>query len=818
MSSRASQRASVVVAELGPTNTGKTHRAIERMLEHDSGMMGLPLRLLAREVYDRVTAKVGEGRVALMTGEEKRLPQRPDYWICTVEAMPMDRPVDFLAVDEIQLAAHRERGHVFTDRLLHARGRRETWFLGADTMRPLVAQLVPEAQFKRATRLSQLRYRGRKSLKSLPPRTAVVAFSAERVYELAESVRRLHGGVAVVLGALSPRTRNAQVAMYQSGEVQYLVATDAIGLGLNLDLDHVAFAGLSKFDGFEPRPLFPDELAQIAGRAGRHLNDGTFGTINGHPELEPRVIQAIETHRFPAVRSLVWRNVALDFRTPDALLESLARPPPNPAFQRVERADDFDALKQLIDDADVHAVTARTGGEGVALLWEVCQIPDFRKRLFGQHVSLLREIFLQVSARGGQLDETWLSRQVMPLADVSGDIHTLMDRLAAIRIWTYVSNRSRWLADAQAWQERTRQMEDALGDALHARLVERFVERAARRTPRRFQRAQEAANKQKPAAKSDSPFASLGQWLVDEPSGAAEGEGALTEEQFVAQVVEAPHAAFEIDHVGRVSFEGEPLARLVPGHELRTPLIALSEPETWTGGARRRLERRMLALARDVVTEAMGGFPGDSLSGEGRSPATRGLAFRLADGLGVVDRVEAEEQWARLTDEERSRFREWGVQEGHRYGYVEGALSLRALERRTLLTSLFEGRAPPEGVPREPVVPAERFEGHVDPWLYGYERVADVALRFDVLERVAHAISDPEVRPRPAALLRETGLDPREVAEVGRALGGEVTDSDPARVPAVEGHPKKRRRRPRGRRGGQQRDTAATGSGPKSSS
>jgi ATP-dependent RNA helicase SUPV3L1/SUV3 len=338
----------------------------------------------------------------------------------------------------------------------------------------MVQGLIPQASVKRATRLSQLRYAGRRSLKSLPPRSAVVAFSADRVYELAEALRRLRGGVAVVLGALSPRTRNAQVAMYQAGEVQYLVATDAIGMGLNLDLNHVAFAGLSKFDGAEQRDLFPDELAQIAGRAGRHLNDGSFGTLNTLPELHPRVVSAIESHRFPAVRSLIWRNAALDFASPEALLDSLSRAPQHNAFVRVERADDFDALKDLSHVPAIRDVA--TDKARVELLWQVCQIPDFRKGLFGQHVTLLRETFLQLTEGDGKLDQDWLARQVSPLDDVAGDIHTLMDRLAAIRIWTYISHRSSWLHDAEQWQERTRHIEDALGDALHERLVVGFVD------------------------------------------------------------------------------------------------------------------------------------------------------------------------------------------------------------------------------------------------------------------------------------------------------------------------------------------------------
>ncbi|NOK03340.1 MULTISPECIES: helicase-related protein [Myxococcus] len=791
MNSSPSSRSSVVVAELGPTNTGKTHRAIERMLEHGSGIMGLPLRLLAREVYDRVTARVGEGRVALMTGEEKRVPPRPDYWICTVEAMPTDKPVDFLAVDEIQLAAHRERGHVFTDRLLHARGRKETWFLGADTMRPMVQTLIPHASVKRATRLSQLRYAGHRSLKSLPPRSAVVAFSADRVYELAESLRRLRGGVAVVLGALSPRTRNAQVAMYQSGEVQYLVATDAIGMGLNLDLNHVAFAALSKFDGADQRELYPDELAQIAGRAGRHLNDGSFGTLNTLPELPPRVVSAIETHRFPAVRSLIWRNAALDFSSPEALLDSLARAPGHSAFIRVERADDFDALKDLSRVPTIQDLA--TGPAMVELLWQVCQIPDFRKGLFGQHVALLRETFLQLTAGDGKLDAVWLNKQVAPLDDVSGDIHTLMDRLAAIRIWTYISHRPGWLNEAEHWQERTRGIEDALGDALHERLVERFVQRAARRSTRRFVKATA-----RPPSGSASPFAKLGQMLEEMPG--AEGF-AITEEQFVQRVVDASHDAFQVDATGAISFEGEPLARLVRGTDRRSPLVALAEPEVWTGGARQRLERRLLALARDLVTEAMGGFPAESFSGAGRNAAARGLAYRLSEGLGVITQGEAHEQWRLLDEEARARLTEQGVCEGHRFVYVAEALSPHALARRSMLTSLFLQRTCPTGVPREPVLQLSELDRR-DARAYGYEVLGSVVLRIDIVERLCEALRHPHGGRQVQALMQDLRLEGGIRARVLRELGG------------ATGNPPPRRRRRR--RGGAAQVSGTSGAHPSS--
>ncbi|HWB80292.1 MAG TPA: helicase-related protein, partial [Nannocystaceae bacterium] len=465
--------AAPLTALLGPTNTGKTHRAIERMLEHRTGMIGLPLRLLARELYDRVTMRVGEQAVALVTGEEKRVPPHPRYWICTVESMPEQLDVEFVAVDEIQLAAHPQRGHTFTQRMLRARGISETWLLGAETMRPMVEALLPTAHIERHPRFSNLSYVGTLGLGGLPPRTAVVAFSVPDVYELAERLRQRHGGTAVVLGALSPRTRNAQVARYEAGEVHYMVATDAIGMGLNMDVDRVVFAALHKFDGSEVRPLEPTELAQIAGRAGRYTRDGAFGTLRPLPGLPARVAAAIEGHQFPPIRRLVWRNDELDFASLDALRESLHERPRHRALQVVARADDHDALVSL---ARIEEVRARAhGAEQVELLWEVCRIPDFRKLMLDSHVQLLAAIYLQLSGPSGMIDVDWMATRIKRLDDTSGDIDALTQRIAFIRTWTYVASHERWVPNAEHWQEVTRAIEDRCSDALHERLTERFA-------------------------------------------------------------------------------------------------------------------------------------------------------------------------------------------------------------------------------------------------------------------------------------------------------------------------------------------------------
>ncbi|MGV6803541.1 MAG: helicase-related protein, partial [Ruegeria sp.] len=463
-----------IVAVLGPTNTGKTHYAIERMLGYRTGVIGLPLRLLAREVYDKIVAIRGPSVVALVTGEERIVPPRTQYWVCTVEAMPDGMGTDFVAVDEIQLCADPERGHVFTDRLLHMRGTHETLYLGADTMRGPITALVPQAQFVRRERMSQLVYTGSKKISRMPPRSAIVGFSVDNVYAIAELLRRQKGGAAVVMGALSPRTRNAQVDLYQNGEVDYLVATDAIGMGLNLDVDHVAFSALSKFDGRRMRPLAPNELAQIAGRAGRGMSDGTFGVTGEAPPLDEGVAQAIMDSRFTPIKKINWRNAALRFGTLDALISSLEASPDSEHLVKARPADDLNALKSLAQAPDV---TARASdGPSIRLLWDVCRIPDFRSISHNEHAGLLETIFEHLHERGA-IPEDFLARQIRRIDRIDGDIDSLSKRLAYIRTWTYVAQRNGWVRDESHWRAETRAVEDRVSDALHERLTQRFVDR-----------------------------------------------------------------------------------------------------------------------------------------------------------------------------------------------------------------------------------------------------------------------------------------------------------------------------------------------------
>src|SRR5437899_5712297 len=443
-----------LLAVLGPTNTGKTHLAIERMLGHTSGMIGFPLRLLARENYDRIVKLRGARSVALITGEEKVLPPNPSYFVCTAESMPLDRQVDFLAVDEIQLCADPERGHVFTARLLHARGLQETMFLGADTIKPLMKRFVRDVEHVSRPRFSTLSYTGHKKVTRLPPRSAVVAFTVADVFSLAEVIRRQRGGTAVVLGALSPRARNAQVGMFQAGEVDYLVATDAIGMGLNMDLDHVAFARIGKFDGRGPRRLTAAEIAQIAGRAGRHMNDGTFGTTAEQRSFDPEIVEAVESHRFDPLTKLNWRNTRLRFESVAALLKSLDERPTAPGLVQTREADDHRVLRALARTQEIAALAVHPGA--VRLLWEVCQIPDFRKVLSDRHTRLLGQCFIHLASPVQRLPTAWIADQMANLHSINGDIDALMARIAHIRTWTYITHRSDWVEVAGALQDRAR--------------------------------------------------------------------------------------------------------------------------------------------------------------------------------------------------------------------------------------------------------------------------------------------------------------------------------------------------------------------------
>lgn len=783
-----------ITALLGPTNTGKTHRAIEQMLRHRSGMIGLPLRLLAREVYDRVTAKIGEERVALVTGEEQRIPPRPNYWICTVESMP-DREVDFVAVDEIQLAAHPQRGHTFTDRLLHARGKHETWFLGADTIAPLLDELLPTATIENAPRLSKLSYTGTHGLGSLPPRTAVVAFSAEAVYSIAEALRQQHGGAAVVLGALSPRTRNAQVAMYQAGEVQHLVATDAIGMGLNMDVDRVVFAALAKFDGREHRPLDLAELAQIAGRAGRFTRDGGFGTLRPLTGLSPRVVDALEHHRFAPLHRLVWRNSTLDFSSVENLLEALRTRPRRRSLRLVDQADDYEALTRLVRIEEVRAL-ARTEA-AIELLWEVCRIPDYRKLLVDSHVQLLAAIFQQLCGPAQQIDEDWMAGRIKRLDDTEGDIDTLMSRIAFTRTWTYITHRTHWVPNAEQWQETTRQIEDRHSDALHERLTARFVDRID--TGARHGRPRPTRKVRKPVpidpqVVEDSPFAALLDLSVPEAPGQRLPHE-VARAQWVQRVVDGGFDDFAADDDGFIRFEDEAIARLSRGPDLLHPAVHLHDLDDLGAGAQRRIERRMQAWARDLADGLLAPLRELEEHQELRSHA-RGLLYQLAQGLGTVARRDAAPQLGALRADSRARLAEAGVVIGGNAVFLPALCKGWALRRRRVLIFAWTGRPAPVPERANASFPAADDVAPQEYVRMGFIAIAGRAIRVDQLERM-HAVLEGFGRESfelPAELGSWIGCRRPQLEAVVRALGYRAEDGRWSRRKSKRRPSRKKRR------------------------
>ena len=660
------------MAVLGPTNTGKTHLAVERMLGHHSGMIGLPLRLLAREIYDRVVKLKGVREVALITGEEKIVPPRANYFVCTVEAMPLGREVDFLAIDEIQLCADPERGHVFTHRLLHARGKSETMLLGAGTMAPLIRRLLPRAEIVSRERFSSLRYTGSKKLTRLPRRTAIVAFSADDVYAIAELIRRQRGGAAVVMGSLSPRTRNAQVALYQSGEVDFLVATDAIGMGLNMDVDHVAFAGLRKFDGRKTRYLHPQEIGQIAGRAGRHIRDGTFGVTGEAEEMDEDLVAAVETHEFHPVQSAEWRNHRLDFANLPSLIRSLDAKPPREGLMLSAEAIDEKALKRLAEDEDiVHRVRDRVALER---LWEVCQTPDFRKQSPDEHLRLVRALFDALTTGRRRVPNDWMAGQFSGLDRTEGEIDTLATRLAGVRTLTYIANRPNWLHDPAHWQGVTRALEDRLSDALHEKLMARFIDRRTSALMRQLgERGELLAGVGEDGAVTveghyvgrlnglafEAPKAATS---LEEKAlrGAAQRAVAPEVARRLGRLAAEPDEAFTLTPDGALLWRGGAAGVLAADGKVR--LIGELGPETARERARQRLqaflaaerERRLAPLSRLERAMAEGRLKG----------LPRGIGHRLAEAGGIIDKRPVEADLKALSQSERRSLRELGVRIG----------------------------------------------------------------------------------------------------------------------------------------------------------
>jgi ATP-dependent RNA helicase SUPV3L1/SUV3 len=766
-----------VVALLGPTNTGKTHRAIQRMLEHSSGMIGLPLRLLAREIYDRVSSLRGEDAVALITGEERRIGRDARYFICTVEAMPVDKPVSFIAVDEIQLAGDANRGHVFTDRILYARGLRETFFLGSLTIAPLLQRLIPGIDIRSYQRYSSLSYRAPIRLNSLPPRTALVAFSVERVYALAEELRRRHGGTAVVLGALSPRTRNAQVAMYQAGEVRYMVATDAIGMGLNMDIDHVAFDGLRKFDGQTVRELYPQEVGQIAGRAGRYRKDGSFSPTEAAGAFNSRLVERVEKHDYPTLKTLFYRNSSLDFSTPALLLASLRRPSGSICLVDAKQEEDELFLREILRDPDIYRSIQTP--EALQLLWEVCRIPDFRKTLTDSHLQLLKQLYGFLIK--GYLSEDFLNASIQRLDRPEGDVDALTTRLAWVRTWTYVTHKSEWLGEkAEEWQAQARAVEDRLSDALHASLTERFVDPSSRILGRRIQTVGEEGEVHVGGVRAGKL---MGLCFQLDPAVSDARIEKHVRSQLQAEIQERLERAVAAQHKQFsqkdlvIFYQDGPVARLLQGPSLLEPQLKLVRNELLGPGDQARLLRRLSAWLKDEVLKLTAFFDVPGLS-----RPVRALSYRLQEGLGSIPRQEVQDLVREFRPADWALVKNMKIQVGDLHAFCRPLLTPEFLSLRLWLAALFLGLS---GVPllepqrrREAEAQSKELEGRegVPDRLYalaGYQRLQGELFRVDQLQAVVERVRSRK-GPIPVAQLVESAKTPERAVIVAGHLGWEL--------------------------------------------
>ncbi len=738
-----------IKAILGPTNTGKTHYAIDRMLAHGTGMIGLPLRLLAREVYDRIIAEKGAPHAALITGEERICPDTARYLVCTVESMPASRRVDFVAIDEIQLATDEERGHVFTDRILNLRGQHETLLLGSDAMRGVLKELGIGAETEARQRFSQLRYIGQTKITKLPKRTAIVAFSSEDVYAIAELLKRQKGGAAVVMGALSPRTRNAQVALYQSGEVDYIVATDAIGMGLNLDVDRVVFASGTKFDGRRHRSLTPSEFGQIAGRAGRFRTDGEFGETAACPPLPEAVWKAIESHVYDPADAIHWRASDLDFTSLRSLIRSLERPSGHPCLIHTSDALDEWILRRMSEDSRFGPHIS--GDRHVRRLWELARLPDFRKAGPEAHGRLVLGLAETLADPDARLSDDGLRHRLDELAPTQGDIARLQQRLAGIRTWTYAAHRPDWLANPPYWQQRTREIEDALSDALHEALTARFVDRRTTALLAGLRKEEALVTEMSADGEVSVEGHLVGRLhgLKFEPvlvaqslEGKALRGAALAAVrplllQRLAELTGAHIGELSVNELGDVIFRGAPVARLRPGASWLQPRLELiGAAEVDTAEHQPALDRLSVWLQGEIsrllpvhnalrTSDAMGLLDG----------MARGIAYRLLEAGAAID-LRRDNPPAHLSPAQRETLKSAGIRSGRLSAYIPEALKPAAQRLIAILKSTQTTqplRLPPIGAGS--FVPEASWADEAV-LSAGYLRFGPRALRADLAERV----------------------------------------------------------------------------------
>tara|TARA_Y100001970_G_scaffold207845_1_gene253273 strand:- start:981 stop:3461 length:2481 start_codon:yes stop_codon:yes gene_type:complete len=685
-----------ITAILGPTNTGKTHLAIETMLSFDSGMIGFPLRLLAREVYDKVKDITGIDKVALITGEEKIIPPNAKYFLCTVESMPIDKELDFVGVDEIQMCADHERGHIFTDRLLHSRGTKLTMLMGSNTIKNIISNLDDDIEFINRNRLSKLTYSGHKKISRIDRKTAIIAFSAEEVYAIAELIRRQKGGAAIVMGSLSPKTRNAQVELYQSGDVDFLVATDAIGMGINMDLNHVYFSNLKKFDGKKLRKLNLSEIGQIAGRAGRYLNDGSFGITGQCKEMNAEAVDLIENHKFEEIQYLFWRNSNLNFDSAVSLIKSLDEKPLNAWLRKIHECEDEKALKFFLREKNFQNLKFKT--ENLKLLWECCQIPDFVKKTYGNHYEVIANVFKFLNREKGKITDDYMRLQLMKLDKLEGNVDSLSNRIANVRTWSYVSNKNNWVENQNYWIEKTKLLEDKLSDRLHEELTKTFIDKRASILARGLKQDMEFNTKilENNKVMIDDQFIGKINGLkleLDLKKGALETDIKSLKkaarktvgpefEKRIQMIIETE--LIELHDDFKIYWNNSPIAKLISGKDYLNPNIELIVDEILEQNLKKKLNLFLEKWIKTKISTILKSLI-DLKNLEDRNSSIKALAYRLYENNGVLKRENVVEYVKNLEQNDRKILRDLGVKFGRYHIFLFRLIKPEAVSLRTLL-------------------------------------------------------------------------------------------------------------------------------------
>ena len=738
-----------ITAVLGPTNTGKTHLAIETMLSFDTGMIGFPLRLLAREVYDKVIKNTGLDKVALITGEEKIIPPNAKYFLCTVESMPIDKQLDFVAVDEIQMCADHERGHIFTDRLLNLRGTKLTMLMGSNTIKNIISNLDDDIEFINRNRLSKLSYTGHKKISRIQRKTAIIAFSAEEVYAIAELIRRQKGGAAIVMGSLSPKTRNAQVELYQSGDVDFLVATDAIGMGINMDLDQVYFSNLKKFDGRKLRKLNLSEIGQIAGRAGRYLNDGSFGITGECKEINAEEVDLLENHKFEEIQYLFWRNSNLNFNNPVSLIKSLDERPNKKWLRKINECEDEKALKFFLRDKNLDNV--EFDEKKLNLLWECCQIPDFVKKTYGNHYQVIESVFKYLNSANGKISNEYMRLQLLKLDKLDGNVDSLSNRIANVRTWSYVSNKNNWTENQDYWIEKTKHLEDRLSDRLHEELTKTFIDKRASVLARGLKQDMEFETKilENNEVLIDNQFIGKIKGLkleLDLKKGALETDIKSLKKaarqnvgpeliKRIETIIET--GLIELKDDFKIYWQKSPIAKLISGRDYLNPNIELIADDILEHNQTQKLINyleKWLKNKIDTVLESLV----DLKNLKEKNSSIKALAYQLYENNGVLERNKVAEYLKDLGQNERKILRDLGVKFGRYHVFLFKLIKPEAVSLRTLLwknyyQKYFNLKPPTFGLN---FLEDNKIKNRNFMLLCGFEKFDDIYVRIDILERL----------------------------------------------------------------------------------